>query len=189
MNIRNKLEYTLNAVYFGTYLINKNKARFFSLYFDKILFTILKFILPRKRWFKMFRYWVKQSRIADDFFKDPNNGLCSHLAMVWYGGVSTCYFIPITFLSWGIIDTTGINNVMSEFGQNILAFTPTVLGYILFVDRLVFRKDKYLKYSKKFMKKDRRWKRFWMKMSFLYSIGGFAFLILGVLLLTLISSL
>ena len=119
----------------------------------------------------------KEQEKIDEFFYDQENGFHIEWANHWFGYFYSAYFSFFPFVISGLI--------LRETGEwpyaGLLLLALSIgLGYIP-AYRAVFTKDKYLKYFKKFKKKDGNWHKKWMWITIAFCFGSILTGGLGIL--------
>lgn len=172
-----KFEYFLNAIHYCMWLIDIKLGNFDRRIVIRIRSFILKHLCTNERRRKYEEFMNKEQEKIDEFFYDQENGFHIEWANHWFGYFYCGYPSLLSFTMVGIADKLlgGIN----AFEFIIFYGIPIGLCYIP-AYRAVFSKDKYLKYFKRFKKKDKRWHRKWECITFLFLIGSIAFILLGI---------
>lgn len=151
----------LNKIHYGLF--------HFQLAMDSKLNSILLKITPKKK------ERVVQAKIneTESFMESFHMGLVNHFFGYCYSG----YFLFFSFILLGIKDV--FFDIDNEIVTLLLMGLPVLVGYIP-AYKAVLSNDVYLKYYKKFEKKDARWQRKCKWMAVAFCIGGFLTTILGL---------
>ena len=173
----NRFEYFLNAVHYGIWIIKVCISKKLDMLFPKIFVPIERLIFTKRYQQKIIDGRRKYNQAIDDLFHSKMSGLCIRMADISFYTANILYFSLLSFvLSAFRLKVFGEVNKIIDF---ILFMFPILAGYIL-ADRTVFYKDKYLKYFSQFEKKDKVWHRKWCFIAIVFSIGGFAAFIIGI---------
>lgn len=172
-----KFEYFLNAIHYCMWLIDIKLGNFDRKIVIGIRSFILKHLCTNERRRKYEEFMNKEQEKIDEFFYDQENGFHIEWANHWFGYFYSAYFsfFPLV-ISGLIIRETG---ELPYVGLLLLALSIG-LGYIP-AYRAVFTKDKYLKYFKKFKKKDGNWHKKWMWITIAFCFGSILTGGLGIL--------
>lgn len=181
MIVGNKIEYFLNAVYYGFYIGECKQVHFVSIFLDRLVLKLVRSVVSRKKWIHFLRTWVTIKPVHDNMMYGADSGIASHLATIFFSGLGVAYFSIISFLLFGIILSNGMVNELGKMGRYLILGVPILLGYIP-IYLLVFTDDNYKQYFKRFNKRTKAWKRTWLIRSFLFGVGGIVFLLIGVFL-------
>ena len=172
-----KFEYFLNAIHYCMWLIDIKLGNFDRRIVIRIRSFILKHLCTNERRRKHEEFMNKEQEKIDEFFYDQENGFHIEWANHWFGYFYSAYFSFFPFVISGLI--------LRETGEwpyaGLLLLALSIgLGYIP-AYRAVFTKNKYLKYFKKFKKKDGNWHKKWMWITIAFCFGSILTGGLGIL--------
>lgn len=185
--IRNKIEYFLNALFYGIWLLNVK----FGMSVYKTCRRLLSFSAKlrlskagKKRFYKNHQIEQKES---DEFLLNRKNGFFINTSIFIF--LNHCCAYPI-FVSLTLCAL--LVKFYYSTAINILAFVVIAVPIIIVyhcADNVVLKNERYLIYFKKFDEKDLLWRKKWMKISAIFYFGGFASIILGVISMIAVSEL
>ncbi len=177
-----RFDYFLNAIFYCMWrkeITFSNVMKFIALG----VIYLIEFILPRE-----LRLKVKERRInaeleLHDVFHNKKKGLNIVIAKDHFEFVTFSYvFLPISMIYGCIIKWVGFNF--------FVIVTIMIIGFILsskFFNNRVFKKDVYLKYFKRFDKKDYKWYRKWRLIAFLFVVMSIPIFIAGIFFIIMMS--
>lgn len=174
----NKLYLFLNAVYYCLWrfdiktqiIINKQL---------RVVFYPIWLLLPENFKVKYKKNMASQQKEINSYFYDKRNGF--HIKMAYSYFTAVCYMFALSFslILFGLwLKLFGEYNIIAVL---IIVFIPIEVAYIP-LKKGVFKSERYLKYFKKFEKKDEQWHKKWKRITIAFCVSGLILVILGGLL-------
>ncbi len=166
---RKKFEYFLNAVYYCIWL----NQRSFQDFVQKIVFTMLspipKYFFPAKWREKFYERQAIGLEQWNDYRNNSKVGWNIGMANGNFGLFCALYPFSIVFILIGIslrfsIYVNSLTVILVVTGLMALFYIP--------VNKLVYSKDRYLKYFKKFRNEDKQWLKKWNRVTAAFCFGG-----------------
>lgn len=155
----------LNKIHYGIFL--------FSLDIHFKLENLFLKIAPKNNTNIIKNNLIKNHKMIRDYQVGPYTYISNHL----FGGSYSSYFLFLSFILLGIRDA--FFETKNEIVTLLLMGLPVLVGYIP-AYKAVLSNDVYLKYYKKFEKKDAQWQRKCKWLAVAFCLGGFLTMILGL---------
>lgn len=172
-----KVEYFLNAVHYCLWLNEKKIGDFVGKIVYVLLAPIPKYLFTKAYRKKYHERLSKEQKNLNAFFYNRKNSFSIGWADHWFGYFYSGYSISLSFVIIGIAERK-----WGELNAGMVALLIAIPIGICAIPayNAVFVKDRYLKYFKKFEKKDERWHEKWKWITFLFVIGGIATAFMGL---------
>ena len=171
-----KFEYILNAIH---YCIWRGYIKF-GIVIDKVIHALLspipKYLFTKEYKKKYYERLPREKKLLDKYLYDKENGFYIGRANYIFGFLYSGYPCFFSFILGGL----GLRFFEDKYPllNIILLGIPIGIGYIP-AYRAVFTKDKYLKYYKKFEKKDASWHKKWKWITIAFFIGSWIMMAMG----------
>lgn len=166
-----KFEYFLNAIFYSIWLgENRGYERI-----EKIGNKILKFFLTNKQYEALLKRQQKYAPRNKKALYDKKTGMHIGLTENLFNLFYLCYYISISYVLIGIF-----TDVYSSRNYSFFFIVITGIPGYLIAYKAVYSNHRYLKYFKKFEKKDERWHKKWRLISIIFRLGGIVSIILGL---------
>lgn len=180
---RKKFEYFLNAVH---YCMWRNQKRF-KYYVCKIVFAFIS-LITKGLFTSEYRSKLhsRQRAVLNDCKTDSNktiNRWNVYMTHHWFGFVCAGYPACFSFILLGLGNR--IFGHLSTILVIFLIFAPIGLCY-LWVDKIIYDKNHYMRYFRKFECKDEKWLRKWSGITALFCLGSVFSFIAGIVAMTVI---
>lgn len=185
--MKKKFEYFLNAIHYCIYLeeVWTNKKTEKIVY--GFLFFISKYFFPKRLKIKVYRRHLQSRQELNEYFYGKEFGQSIGVAHYLFGAFSSAYIGLFSWICIGVADRIfGYTHLKGLPGLLVFSI-PIAIGYIP-VYKAVFTKDRYLKYFKKFEKKDEQWHRKWKRITLLFCVGAIIVSAIGFYIMTVIVS-
>lgn len=174
----NKLYLFLNAVYYCLWLFDIKTQKNINKQI-RIVFYPIWLILPEKFKVKYKKNMASQQNEINSYFYDKRNGFHITMAYSYFTAICCMLAISISLILFGLwLKFFGKYNIIAVL---IIAFIPIEVAYIP-LKKGVFKNERYLKYFKKFEKKDEQWHKKWKRITIAFCLGCIILVILGGLL-------
>ncbi|EFI70802.1 MULTISPECIES: hypothetical protein [Segatella] len=172
-----RFEYILNAIH---YCIWRGDIKS-GIVIDKVIHALLspipKYLFTKEYKKKYHERLPREKKLLDKYLYDKENGFYIGRANSTFGFLYTGYPGLFSFILGGL--WYRFFEYKYPLLNAILFGIPIGIGYIP-AYRAVFTKDKYLKYHKKFKKKDASWHKKWKWITIAFFIGSWIMLAIGV---------
>ena len=175
---RSKFEYFLNAVPYCLWLRENKREYICGRIVETLLSPIPKLFFTKKYKKKYYEQYLPEANAkSDELFHDKKTGFNIGWAQRRFGYIYSFYpgFFSCILAAFGFKYFGYINYYVTLLWVAI----PIILGYIP-AYKAVFTNDRYLKYFKKFEKKDEAWHKKWKRRTTLFIIGGTTMVLLGI---------
>ncbi len=152
---------------------------------------MIEWLCPKKYKVRLYRKILRNQWEGRLFCRNVRSGLYIGFAKIQLRIYETMYVI----LPCGIIAGIALGFLDSIFNEQPFILFAIVLSIVIVtlvygpLDRMVFRNDRYVKYFKKFEKRDDEWLKKWKRIALLFKIGGWIsgligfFSVLGIAIL------
>lgn len=171
----NKFEYFLNAVHYCLWLIDKKYGE----NINNIINIVTRKLLMNKYGIKYYERIQNNKKVLDKFFYDKEDGFHVGMANHDFGYFYSCYSISIGFVLFGFIYKDFNSCKYYDILSTICLVIPVGLGYIP-AYKAVFKSNRYVKYFKKFEKKNEVWHKKWKRITIAFCVGAVVIAILGI---------
>lgn len=163
--IRSKIEYFLNAVLYFLWFFHKRVGQ----YTDRLISLIPKYFFTDNFRKKYNENMIKEKPRLDEFYNNKKNGFYIGMADYWFDSFYYLYSCAISFIIAGcFIKRDGkIDGVTTSMIVFIIIGISAILPL-----KMIFIKDRYLKYFKEFEKEDEHWHKKWKRITIAFCIGG-----------------
>ena len=173
---RKKFEYFLNAVHYCLWLNQKKSQRFTQKVVFSILSPISKCLFTSAYRAKFEERKVKNMREWSEYCDNPNGGWAFIMAHNLFDFFFACYpgILSFVFAALAIRYFDDFNLAV------VIAFILPVMLAFIFVDRAIFKKDRYLKFFKEFEKEDDSWHKKWSRITTAFCLGAVVMTVAGI---------
>lgn len=171
----NKFEYFLNAVHYCMWLISKKNGE----NINNIINIVTRKLLMNKYGIKYYERIQNNQEVLNKFLYDKEDGFHVGMANHDLGYFYSCYSISIGFVLCGFIYKDFNSCKYYDILGTICLAIPVGLGYIP-AYKAVYKSNRYVKYLKKFEKKDEIWHKKWKRITIAFCVGAVVIAILGV---------
>lgn len=135
--------------------------------------------MPKKFKIGYRKHMTSQQNEINHYFYDKHNGFHIRNANRNLIGFCCMYAIFISLILFGFwLKLFSEPNIIAVL---IIVFIPIEVAYLP-LSKGVFKNDCYIKYFKKFEKKDEQWHKKWKRITIAFCFGGTASVILGAVL-------
>lgn len=174
-----RFEYFLNAIFYILWFYSIKSYKRLERVHDYLLSPMSKFIskhlLSKKQKEYFCRKHVKYDSLNEKALYDKKTGINIGLTENVFNLFYLCYYISISYVLIGIF-TDAYSSRNNSFFFIVITGIP---GYLI-AYKAVYSNHRYLKYYKKFEKKDERWHKKWRLISIIFRLGGVISIILGL---------
>lgn len=181
--MKDKFKYAMNAIHYSIYREQVCVGKKLDDIIFKLYSMTLKHCLTQRIKFKIYRRCIRNFQETDDYMYGEKFGHSIGMAHHIFGYFYSSYPLFISCICLGIANR--ISRGITGLPAIIIIAIPVAFGYIP-AYKAVFSNDIYLKYFKKFRKKDERWLQKWKWITIAFCIGGILTVALGFYCMTII---
>lgn len=170
-------EYFLNAIHYSLWIADKKFGDFMGKIVNILLSPIPKYLFTERYKKKYYECLSKEQNNIDKFFCNKKNGLNMGRANYLFGYFYSSYPGFFSFILLGVVF-----RYFEEASLLVKLFTIFIPIGIFYIPayRVVFTKDRYLKYFKQFEQNDEQWHKKWERVTIAFCIGAIITTFLGM---------
>ena len=180
-SFRDKLEIFLNTMLYCFWKKERNSMEKAMDAFMHIYRKMIEWLCPKKYKVRLYRKILRNQWESKLYCRNIRSGLYIGIAKIQLRIFEFSYLVLLLGIIAGV--TLGLfDSIFNEQTFTLFAIgLSIVLANVVYgpLDKMVFRKDRYIKYFKKFEKKDDEWLKKWKRISLLFKILGCVVGLLG----------
>jgi len=172
-----KFEYFLNAVFYCIWLNQISFQRFIHKIVSATLSPIVRYLFTaeyREKFYERQAIGLKQ---WNNYSNNPTVGWNIGMANRHFGFLCTLYPGALAFILMGVSLRFSVN---INSWLIILVVSGLAALFYIPVNKMVYSKDRYLKYFKRFTKEDSRWLKKWKRITAAFCLCSFLIFLSGI---------